>query len=259
MSLRTRIRLIAIVLIALWFLAHLWFVGARSLLEGWELWSLLLAIALGMAISNVVIRRSLTRYKEALAREDIQAAQHEQKLLVDFWKWSRGRETIKTYGINILILQERYKDALEQLQALDMKQIGKKGTPVITTQIAWCLAQLGEPEKAIELLQSSFPQMLIMGPRYASSANLVRGVCEFLMGRPSEAVPYLEQACSSAESGPSRKATAAFYVGESYFAVGSTSEARSAYQKSQMALPTGRFAIRAGERLKQFPLGGETQ
>ena len=258
MSLRTRVRLIAIVLIALWFLAHLWFVGARSLLEGWELWSLLLAIVLGMAISNVVVRRSLTRYKEALAREDLQAAQHEQKMLVDFWRL-RGRETIKTYGINILILQERYKDALEQLQALDMKQIGKKGTPVITTQIAWCWAQLGEPEKAIGLSQSSFPQMLTMGPGYSSSANLVRGVCEFLLGRPSEAVPYLEKAYSSSETGPSRKATAAFYVGESYSAVGNSSEARSAYQKSQMALPTGKFAIRAADRLKHFPLGGETQ
>ena len=246
MSLRNRVRLVIIAVIALWFFAHAWFAGTRKLLEGWEFWTLLLAIAIGSVISNIIIRRSMSRFKEAVAREDIPSAQHEHKLLVDFWRW-RGRETIKAYGISVLILEERYREALEQLQALDIKRIGKKGAPVITSQIAWCMAQLGEPAKAIELSQSVFPQMQSIGPDYSSSANLVLGVCEFLLGRPLEAVPHLEKACANA--GPSRKATAAFYLGESHSALGNTSDARSAYQQAQKALPNGRFGIRALEPL----------
>jgi len=55
---------------------------------------------------------------------------------------------------------------------------------------------------------------------------------------------------SSANAGPSRKTTAAFYLGESHSALGSTSDARSAYQQAQKTLPNGSFGIRALERLK---------
>src|SRR5229473_604425 len=102
MSLRNRVRLVIIAVIALWFFAHAWFVGPRNLLEGREFWTLLLAVAIGSVASNIIIRRSTSRFKEAVAREDIPSAQQEHKLLVDFWRW-RGRETIKAYGINILI------------------------------------------------------------------------------------------------------------------------------------------------------------
>jgi len=248
MSLRNRVRLVIVAAIAFWFLAHAWFVGTRNFLEGWEFWTLLLAVAVGSIISNVIIRRSLSRFKKAIAREDIRAAQEELGLLADFWRL-RGRETIKAYGISILILEARYRDALEQLQALDLKRIGRKGAPVITSQIAWCMAQLGEPAKAMELMQSVFPQMRSMGPDYLSSANLVLGVCEFLMGRPSEAVPHLEEAYAMANAGSSRKATAAFYLGESHSALRNTVEARSAYQQAHQVLPNGRFGILALERL----------
>ena len=110
MSLRNRVRLVIIAVIALWFFAHAWFIGPRNLLEGWELWTLLLAITVGSVVSNVIVRRSFSRFKEAVAREDIPSAQREHKLLVDFWRW-RGRETIKAYGINVLILEERYREA----------------------------------------------------------------------------------------------------------------------------------------------------
>jgi tetratricopeptide (TPR) repeat protein len=249
MNLRNRVRLVIISVIVFWFLAHAWFVGARNFLAGREFWTLLLAVTVGIVISNIIVRRSLSRFTEALAREDIRTAQQEHKLLVDFWRL-RGRETMKAYGISILILEERYRDALDQLQALNIERIGKKGAPVVTNQVAWCMAHLGEPDKAIELSQSVFSQMQSLGPIYSSSANLVLGVCEFLSGRPSEAIPHLEKAYSSTKAGLSRKATAAFYLGESHSALGNMSEARSAYQQAHKALPNGRFGVRALDRLR---------
>lgn len=247
-SLRNRVRLTAMAIVALWFFTHVWFVGIRHLLQGWELGTLLLAVATGFVLSQKIIRGPLRRLKAALAREDISAARQEHKLLADFWR-SRGHETIKAYGINILILEERHKDALEQLQALDMKRIGKKGAPVITSQIAWCMAQLGEPAKALELMRPVLPQLLPMGQDFSCHAHLVLGVCEFLIGRPSEALPHLEQAYTSTIM--SRTATAAYYLGECHSALRNTAAARLDFQHAHRRLPNGRFGIRAMERLRQ--------
>lgn len=249
MSLRNRVRLTMIAVITIWFLTHAWFVGVKNFLEGWELWTLLLAVAVGIVISQKIIRGPLLRFKAALAREDVRAARQEHKLLADFWRL-RNSETIKAYGISILILEEHYRDALEQLQALDIKRIGKKGAPVITSQIAWCMAQLGEPAKAKDLTQSVLPQLLGMERDYACHVHLVLGVCEFLLGRPSEAVPHLKEAYTSAIM--SRKATAAYYLGESHSALHNTAFARLDYQQAHRALPNGRFGIRAMERLSQI-------
>jgi tetratricopeptide (TPR) repeat protein len=246
MSLRNRVRLTMIALIALWFLTHAWFVGVRNFLEGWELGTLLLAVAIGSVLSKKIIRGPLSRLKAALAREDVQTAMKEHKLLVDFWR-AHNSETIKAYGIYILILEEQYRDALEQLRALDMKRIGKNGAPVITTQIAWCMAQLGEPEKARELAQSVLPQLPGMDHDYSCHAHLVLGVCEFLLGRPAAAVPYLEEACSSSVA--SRNAAAAYYLGESRSALHNAPGARLAYQQAHQVLPHGIFGVRALERL----------
>jgi hypothetical protein len=90
----------------------------------------------------------------------------------DFWR-RRGSETTKTYGINLLILEGRYREGLDRLQSLDMKRIGKKGAPVVTNQIAWCLAQLGEPAKALEIAQSVLAQFENMGPQYTANGHLV--------------------------------------------------------------------------------------
>jgi hypothetical protein len=131
----------------------------------------------------------------------------------------------------------------------DVKKIGEKGSAAIKSQIAWCTAQLGDPARAADLIHSVLPQMQIMGPEYSGSAQLVLGVSNFLMDKAAEAVPHLEDAYTSASAHTSRKATAAFYLGESYAALGNASGARQAYQNSAETLPNGRFGIRASKRL----------
>jgi tetratricopeptide (TPR) repeat protein len=230
----------------LWFLSHALFVGLGNFLEGREFWTLLLAVAIGIVFANLIVRRAVSRYRAAVAREDLQAAQREYETLRDFWR-RRGSETIKTYGINILILEGRYRDAVDQLQALDMKRIGEKGAPVVTNQIAWCLAQLGEPAKALELAQSVLTQLESMGPQCTASGHLVIGTSCFLLGKHGEAVSHLEQANNTTFA--STKSVASFYLGESYAALGDSQKARLAYQQAHEALPRGKFGMRALEHL----------
>ena len=179
----------------------------------WELGSAFLITIVGIAVANFLARRSLQQFRKALSIEDIPTARREHASLVDFWR-RRGRETIKAYGINILLLEERYQEALDELQALDAKKLGKKGVPVIENHVALCRAHLGEPAKAIEISHSVLPQLEAMGPDYGSSAQLVLGVANFLLNRSSEAVPHLEKASAMSTNAPTRKARAAFYLGK---------------------------------------------
>jgi tetratricopeptide (TPR) repeat protein len=247
MSLRNRIRLIWITLIALWIVV--WFRHPDSSGGKWELLSALLVTAVGIVLANILARRSLRQFRKALSSEDLPAAQREHGNLTDFWR-RRGRETIKSYGINILLLQERYKEALNELQTLDAKKLGKRGAPVIENQIAWCYAHLGEPGKAMNISQSALSKLETMGPDYFSSAHMVLGVAKFLVSKPSEAVPHLEKAYITSADASSRRATAAFYLGEAFSALGKPVEARKAYQNAYEALPNGRFGQRAFERLQ---------
>ena len=247
MSLRNLIRLFWVVLAILW--ACFWFGHLEALGGWWALLSALLVIVVGIAVANVLARRSLRRFRKALSVGDIPVARQEHANLVDFWR-RRGRETMKAYGINILLLEERYEEALKELEGLDSKKLGKTGSPVIQNQIACCKALLGDPAKAIELSQSVLPRLESIGPDYSASGHLVLGIANFLIGRPSEAVSHLQTAYTTSRDVPTRKAMAAFYLGEALSAAGKPTEAREAYQNANEALPNGRFGMRALERLK---------
>jgi tetratricopeptide (TPR) repeat protein len=249
MSLRNRVRVIAIVVSASWVVLGLWLLPAKEFSAGWMILSALLAILIGLTIVNLVTRPHLTRFRTALAQEDIPTAQDEFAVLVDFFRL-RGRERMKANGILILILEERYQEALTELQGLNIKRIGEKSSPVITNQMAWCTAQLGEPGAAIVLTQSVLPKLESMGPEYSSSAHLVLGTANFLLGKVSDAVPHLEQAYATATASASRKSTAAFYLGESYSAQGKSTEAHLAYRRAVETLPNGRYGKRAQARLE---------
>jgi tetratricopeptide (TPR) repeat protein len=246
MSLRNRDRLIWIGLIVMWILWWLRYPVGSDL--KWKLLSWLLVLVIGVVFSNILGRRSLRAFRTALANEDIPVARREHANLADFWR-RRGQETIKAYGINILLLEERYQDAVTQLQILDRKRLPKNGSSVIDNQIAWCLVQLGEPQKGLSIAQSALPQLESMGSDYGASGHEVVGVGNLLIGNISEAIRHLEKAYASSKR-PALRACAAFYLGEAYFALNDTDEAAAAYRRAYEALPDGKFGQRASERLK---------
>src|SRR5216684_5501660 len=136
MSLRNRVRLTSIALVVVWTVVWVvvWSQYPDSFGGKWELLSAFFVIAIGVVLSNILARKSLRLFRSALAIEDIPAARREQANLADFWR-RRGRETIKAYRINILMLEEHYQEALNELQALDAKKLEGKGTPIIENQV----------------------------------------------------------------------------------------------------------------------------
>jgi len=85
-----------------------------------------LVVILGIGLANILVTRSVRKFRTALSVEDISAARREYADLVDFWR-RRGRETINAYQIYILLLEERYQEALNELRELDHKKLGEKG------------------------------------------------------------------------------------------------------------------------------------
>jgi len=244
MSLRNRIRLISIVFAGLWILVDQFLLKSK-----WQLLSGFLTVLIGLAVANFLIRRPISLFRKAVAHEDISTARRELAAMTGFWR-SRGAEVVKTYAVNILILEDRYQEALIALQTIEVKRLRKSFAPAVASQIAWCTAQIGQPAKAIELCQSLLPQMESLGSEYSSSVHLVLGTANHLLGNNLEAVPHLEIAIAGTDGSPSRKSTAEFYLGESYSALGKTAEARKAYQDAYDALPNGRYGKRASDRLK---------
>lgn len=245
MSLRNRIRLLATALAVLWVLVDLFLFRSK-----WQLLSGALTVAIGIAIARFLIRRPIQQFREAVGHEDIPAARRELAAMTGFWR-SRGAEVVKIYAINILILEDRYQEALIALQSIELKRLKKKSfAPALACQIAWCTAQIGEPAKAVEICQSVLPQMEGLGPEYSSSAHLVLGAANHMLGNNSEAVTHLDLAVAGANGSLSRKSTAQFYLGESYSALGKTVKAREAYQDAYDTLPNGRHGKRVSERLK---------
>jgi tetratricopeptide (TPR) repeat protein len=254
MSLRNRVRLTSIALVVVWTVVWVvvWSQYPDSFGGKWELLSAFFVIAIGVVLSNILARKSLRLFRSALAIEDIPAARREQANLADFWR-RRGRETIKAYRINILMLEEHYQDALKELQALDRGKLAKNAAPVVENQIAWCRMHLGEPDKGMQIAQSVLSQLESMGPDYGSSGHLVLGTANFLLSKPSEALPHLEKTYLSSAHLPVMKATAAFYLGESFSALGKIEDARKWYRHALDALPNCKFGMRASERLKTAP------
>jgi hypothetical protein len=116
MSLRNRVRLIVLIPIALWVVVSVWLVPSDRFGSGLTILSTTLAIFVGLLLANVVSRRYLNRFRQAVAREDVPTARRLLEGLTDFCRW-RGREVIKSYGISILISEERYQEALDGFHA----------------------------------------------------------------------------------------------------------------------------------------------
>ena len=254
MSLRSRVRLTSIALVVVWAVvwAVVWFQHPDSIDGKWVLLSAFLVIVIAVGVSNVLARRSLRLFRSALAIADIPTARREHANLADFWR-RRGQETIKAFRINILLLEEQYQEALEELQALDRRKLPRNATPVVENQIAWCQMNLGKPDKGMQIAQSVLPQLESMGLDYGSSGHLVVGTAYFLLGKHNEAVPHLEETYLNSAHLPGMGVTAAFYLGECFSALGKVEEARKAYRDAEFALPNSKFAARASERLKIPP------
>lgn len=202
----------------------------------------------GLALSNVLAKRSVSRLTRALFVEDVAGARRELQFLQDRFRGAR-LDRIRRLEINVLVVEGRYKEALEALQALNIDVL-EAPTAAYKTQVAWCQVNLGQAADGVEKAQSVLGDLEKLGPEFQSSGHLVIGVGLLFLGRPSEAVPHLQDARARSSSA-SRQSAANFYLGEAMRATGDVAAAREFYAGAAKSLPTGRYGVRASQHLQQ--------
>jgi tetratricopeptide (TPR) repeat protein len=245
MTLRTRIRL-------LWLLVTLLLCAgsfALARVVGWDptrtaLW---FVIPLGLtlvALQIALVRASQRRLQRALSHGDVSAVRHELAELVATYRGQpRVRELLRSMEANLLVLEERYPEARALLESIDQSVIGEERLPMLQSQLAWCMAHVGDAEPAVELARAALGRAQSQPVDVQAYCQGALGVAYVLAGKPAQALPLLS---ANAEVGGARNQSArAFYLGEALRAEGRMSEARAAYDRAAAIAPEGPFGKRA--------------
>src|SRR5262245_10396437 len=185
----------------------------------------------------MLVRGAQQRLSRAFAQEDLSAVRHELLQLIDYFREQpRMRELLRMAEASAFVAEEKYAEARAVLEAIDQSILGEEALPTIQNNLAWCMAQLGETERAIELARAAVGRA--EGQSASTVANLLGtlGMCYVQAGRAEEAVPILQKALGrGAQANPPQphgQAIRAYYLGEALAALGRTGEAADAWRRA---------------------------
>ncbi len=212
---------------------------------------LVILIVIILVITTHLVRQTGKRFREAARHEDIPAARQELAELRSLSRFLPSlRRLVQPWSVSLLLIEERYAEALPQITALCRKRTSVVSSQMVLNDLAWCLAHTGDPERGVEVAQvvmrrAEHMQLLDILP----SALGTLGTAYCLASHPAQAVRYLERSLAIGTGDPRGQATRAYYLGESLRAMGKTEAAREAYQRACQEFPGSRFANRAQQRL----------
>ena len=254
MTLRARIRVIWIAITVVVTFGS--FFGARAM--GWDPVKLALILLIPLLLALVAVqvtqvRGAQQRLGRAFAAEDLPAMRHELLQLIDYFRdQPRMREVLRMAEASALVAEEKYPEARAVLESIDQAILGEEALPTIQNNLAFCMAQLGETDAAIEMSRAAVGRA--EGQSAATVANLLGtlGMCYVQAKRADEAVPILQKALGrGAQAQPVQRyaqAIRAYYLGEALLAQGRKSEANESFDRAVKEAPGTRYARRAQEK-----------
>jgi tetratricopeptide (TPR) repeat protein len=212
----------------------------------------------GLFISSAVIdakrTRLLAQYKEAFDRGDAEAARRIRTLVrAGSSDGALTRESDKVGRGEMCLLNEKWAEARDFLAQVDRSLIPRKAQPGVLSNLAYATAQAGEPERAIALVRQALAEAEAQGAEYPAEKwpylRGTHGVALGLAGHHDDAVAWLEPLIAI-ERPPRARSTRAYYLGQSYRALGRFAEAAKAYAVAAKA--DGPFADRARAALRSL-------
>lgn len=222
----------------------LFFVGALVLVPGG---------LFAMSAASVARRmRLLARYKDAFERGDTQEAMRIRRLVrTGLPDTDLTRESEKVGQGELCLLQERWAEGRDFLAKVDRSLIPLKSRPGVLSNLAYATAQAGEPERGIALVRQALEEAEKQGASYPHEKwpylRGTHGVALGLAGHHEEAASWLEPLIVIEH--PRRARTIrAYYLGQSYRALGRFLEAAKMYELA--AEGDGPFADRARAALR---------
>ena len=156
---------------------------------------------------------------------------------------------------NFLGFEERYDDALNTLDRINLDQLDAKLKPYLLNNRAWYMAQRGQADEAVEVAKAAVELAESSKSRIAPSCSGTLGTALYVANRPAEALPLLLKAFEGHSGQPRLRATNAYYLGLTYVAMNQLSTARSWYERAVSEAPKSRYGVLAAAALRN--LGAE--
>jgi tetratricopeptide (TPR) repeat protein len=214
---------------------------------GWAFW---LFVALYLWAIGPVLRAQ--RLLDDAIRVENTSAAREQMTQIEpvsrFVPTIRG--VLPQWEASLLLIEERYEEALPKVEALIPASKGGKPDLYRMNSLAWCLAHTGKPDRAIELARSILQaaERNEDGMLYPYALGTL-GTAYLFADQPAQAVNFLEKSLTAGDESPRSQATRAYYLGECFRSMGKKDAARQAYQRAIEELPGSRYAVHSEERL----------
>jgi tetratricopeptide (TPR) repeat protein len=198
--------------------------------------------------------RLLARYKEAFDRGDAEEALRLRAMVrAGLPDTALTRESENVGLGEMCLLNERWAEGRDLLAKVDRSILPAKSRPGVLSNLAYGTAQAGEPERAIALVHQALEEAAQQGSSYPQEKlpylRGTHGVALCLAGHHEDAVSWLEPLLAI-EHPPRARSTRAYYLGQSYRALGRFAEAANAYDVA--AKGSGPFADRARAALRNL-------
>ena len=254
MKLRPKIRLVWIAItVAVTFVSYF---GSRAI--GFDPVKAALILIVPLLLSLVAVQLKLVRdahrkLQRAFAAEDLPAVRHELSQLIDYFRdQPRMRELLRMAEASAYVAEEKFPEARAILESIDQSILGEESLPTIQNNLAYCMAHLGEAERAIELARAAVGRAEGQSPAMVANLLGTLGVCQLLAGHADEAVPILQKALGRGAQGQPvqrhAQAIRAYYLGEALAKVGRAQEANDAWERAVKEAPQTRYGRRAQEK-----------
>jgi tetratricopeptide (TPR) repeat protein len=205
------------------------------------------------AITPKLLLRAVERCQQAFESGDVSTGRRAaEEILAVFRRFPRQPALASITEASFLSFEERYDDALVVLGRIDDGQLDIRLKSYVVNNRAWCEAQLGRTDKAIELARSALEVAESSKSRIVASCRGTLGTALFLADRSDEALPLLLEAFEGHSRAPRLLATNAYYLGAAYKAMNQLPQARSWYECAAREAPKTRFGALAVAALRDL-------
>ena len=205
-------------------------------------------------ISPKLLRRATESCVQAFESGDIPKGRRAGEEIVAVFRRFRRQPALAIIAeADFLGFEERFDDALAELDRIDSEQIDPRLKPYILNSQAWYQAQLGKVDEAIKLAKAALDLVESSGSRILPSCRGTLGTALFLAHQPNEALPLLLEAFEGHSGHPRLRAINAYYLGAAYSATNRLPQARSWFECAAREAPNSRFAAMAVAALREFP------
>ena len=213
-------------------------------------WLALLPGTILIGILPVIVIRwsALRRLAVAVRDENVESAHRTLGEIKELRQWPKPDPWLSLVEADLLFLERRWSAALAILDQIVPDSLGRR-RPLLDDSMAWCLAHLGDTDRALELSSRAVSDARSWKGSVRTSLLGTLGTAQFFAGRHRDAIETLEESLALRAPGLTH-AVHSYYLGEAWLQLGNGDRAMAAWERSVAEAPTSSWATKANDRLR---------